>query len=170
MKRPIPSGYTKVPTDNNGYATIQEGDYWFYPETGKMSDGPSGLRGSYPADMGSQFLIRPIRPIAPQGWISVKDRQPTRADYGDANELLGLYEDGDTDIFEFVNDGSGPEFQEWQGVTHWMPIPPRPQKPVIKVGGHKVDFRKNGSIKVGCTEVSSELFEQISERRKEEMA
>jgi hypothetical protein len=40
---------------------------------------------------------------------------------------------------------------------------------MLAVCGEKVEFLKNGDVKVGCTTVESAVFEQIINARKEKM-
>ena len=141
------------------WGQIQEGDLFDGERDGVWLK--SG--GQNVATRDSAYYRRIEGAITPQGWISVKDRLP-EGDPGITNVLVVRNSEPRTAKSEtgyWVREAIG-----HHSYTHWMPLP---QIPAIKVGEHKVDFRKDGSIKVGCTEVSSELFEQISERRKEEM-
>ena len=145
-----------MPVNNSGHSVAQEGDKWFFATDGRVDPFVYPLGRRAIANPEGLFLIRPI---APQGWISVKD-VPLEARAG--QDTICLKKDG-----QLCWQG-GPS-RTWSSlITHYLPTPPKPNRE-IKVGEHKVDFRKDGSIRVGCTEVSSELFEQISERRKEEM-
>lgn len=54
-----------------------------------------------------------------------------------------------------------------ENYIYWLPVtlPPEPTEPDILVGAHKVIFNPDGSLQVGCTKVTSNVFDKIVERR-----
>lgn len=170
----VPAGYRML----DSYERIKTGDKILYSpnETGGSTVlivGEDDSNTCYVGMRQSLLCGMAVRPLEKSEWINKKDRMPTEADYKGGNGNIQVWLEGKNHPLHLMKisvEKGGYNF------TYWRPVPPIP-KPVevpiiVKESNgkqHGVVFRKDGSLVVGCTEISSELFYQIAQRRQEKM-
>lgn len=73
-------------------------------------------------------VLTDTEPASP--WVSVEDRLPEEVETPTIDDLVLACDDGDIQICFYDGDWDCPDkgYLNKKGVTHWMPIPPLPEK------------------------------------------
>lgn len=105
------------------------------------------------------------RPVASHGWISFKDRMPTRAD-SDGGMIVVRDDRGALSLAEYSANQQTyyHYFTHWQALNFKEPTPTR-----VKIDNHEITPQKDGSLKIGCKTLDKEQVEEILRQRQEAM-
>lgn len=166
----IPAGYRVL----EDYEKVKIGDKVLYSPKSSSTPVVDVVNGHIYIGMSQNLLCgTAVRPSEKSEWINKNDRMPTEEDYKSGNYHIQVWLPVQNQPLHLTKAGVN---EGGYNFTYWRPVPPPPkpvEKPIIikESGGrqHGVVFHKDGSLVVGCTEISSELFGQIAKRRQEKM-